>query len=268
MSRDNPRKALLVVALTAIICSTLVAAAVVILRPIQLNNQLLERSRNIMQLTGLLAEDEAPDSKEMLALFKSVDARIVEISEGRFNDSIDVRTFNQRRAANDPELGVAIPPELDLARLGRRSRFAPVYMVWDDEQLDRIILPVHGTGAWSMLFGYIAIEADLRTIAGMIFYEQNETPGIGDQITHAHWLEQWRGRRLFNDQGETVFRVSVDRVRPGSEAARYEVDALSGATITTNAVTNLIRYWFGPHGFAPFFDYLRENPPEPPEEDA
>lgn len=266
MHRDSPRKALLVVALTAVVCSTLVSAAVVMLRPIQLNNQLLERSRNIIQLTGLVVEDEMPDDDEVLALFKSLDTRMIAIDQGRFDDSKDPDTFDKRRAANDPELGVRIPSGEDLASLGRRSRFAPVYMVWDGEELDRIILPVRGSGMWSMLYGYIAVDSDLNTIAGMSFYEQNETPGLGDQITHGHWLEQWRGRELFDDLWQPVFRVSEDTVQPGSEAARHQVDALTGATVTGNAVTGLVHYWFGPHGYGPFLAWLRENPPTPREE--
>ena len=263
MSKDSPRKALLVVALTAMVCSTLVSAAVVMLRPVQMNNQLLERSRNIMQLTGLLPAGEVPDDEEMLALFKSLDTRVIEISRGRFDDEIDPHTFDKRRAVNDPELGLRIPPDLDVASMGRRSRYAPVYLVWNGDELDRLILPVRGSGMWSMLYGYIAVEDDLSTIAGMSFYEQNETPGLGDQITHEHWLDHWRGRRIFDDHWNVMFRVSEDTVAAGSEAALYEVDALSGATVTANAVTNLMHYWFGPHGYGPFIETVREQPPTP-----
>ena len=201
MGNDSPRKAILVVLLTALVCSSLVSAAVVVLRPIQLNNQLLDRSRNIMALTGLLPADEVPDDEEMLELFKSLDTRMVNIDDGRFDESIDPNTFNMRKAVNDKELGSEVPSDQDLASIGRRSRYAPVYMVWDDEGLDRIILPVRGAGMWSMLYGYIALEADFNTIAGMSFYEQNETPGLGDQITHPHWLEQWRGKQVYDEQG-------------------------------------------------------------------
>ena len=268
MNNDSPRKAVLVVLLTAIICSTLVSAAVVVLRPIQLNNQLLDRSRNIMALTGLLAEDEVPDDEEMLALFKSLDTRMVNIDEGQFDDSQDANTFNKRRAVNDPELGTSIPSSEDLASLGRRSRFAPVYMVWQGDELDRMILPVRGAGMWSMLYGYIALESDFNTVAGMAFYEQNETPGLGDQITHEHWLEQWQGKKIYSDEGEAHFSVSESVVQPGSAHAPYQVDALTGATVTGNAVTGLVRYWFGPHGYSGFLDHLKENPPSPAEDES
>ena len=117
-----------------------------------------------------------------------------------------------------------------------------------------------------MLYGYIALESDLNTIAGMTFYEQNETPGLGDQITHAHWLEQWKGRRVYDEQGELRFRVSEGVVAAGSATSGFEVDAMSGATVTGNAVTSMMHYWFGPHGYQELLTQLRERPPEKPVE--
>ena len=261
MNNDSPVKAIVVVLLTAMVCSTLVSAAVVLLRPIQLNNQLLEQSKNVMQLTGLLPEGALPDDDEMLGLYKLLDRQIVDIDQAVFDETVDINTYNQRRAVNDSELGVEVPSAMDTANLGRRSRHAPIYMVWDGEDLDRIILPVRGVGMWSMLYGYIALESDLNTVAGMTFYEQNETPGLGDQITHDHWLEQWQGRQIYDDRLHPMFRVNDGVVQPGSEAARHQVDALTGATVTGNAVTNLIHYWFGPHGYQAFLEHLREDPP-------
>jgi Na+-transporting NADH:ubiquinone oxidoreductase subunit C len=166
-----------------------------------------------------------------------------------------------RRAVNDPELGTNVPGNEDLASIGRRSRYATVYMVWEGSELDRVILPVRGAGMWSMLYGYIALEADFTTVAGMTFYEQNETPGLGDQITHAHWLEQWQGKQVYDDAGEAQFNVSEGVVDPGSVHAPFQVDALTGATVTANAVTGLVRYWFGPHGYKELLDHMKEHPP-------
>ena len=261
MSNDSPLKALVVVVLTALVCSTLVSAAVVVLRPIQVNNQLLDRSRNIMALTGLLPAGEAVEDERMLELFRSLDTRMADIDDAQFNETIDPLTFDLRRAANDPEMSTAVPAEADLASIGRRSRYAPVYIVWDGDEMDRLILPVRGAGMWSMLYGYIAIEPDMSTIAGMTFYEQNETPGLGDQITSSQWLAGWRGKEVYDHLGTPLFAVSEGEVDPGSARAAYHVDGITGATVTGNAVTALIRYWFGPHGYQPLLDELKNNPP-------
>ena len=266
MSKDSPQRALLVVLLTALVCSSLVSAAVVVLRPIQLNNQMLDRSRNIMQLTGLLPTDRAIENEDMLKLYKSLDLRIIDIDAASYNGNIDPNTFSERQSLNDPDRSVAIPSDQDRAKLGRRSRFSPVYMVWKEDGLDRVILPVRGNGMWSMIYGYIALEPDLNTISGMTFYEQNETPGLGDQITHAHWLEQWQGRRVYDYKGNPRFRINEATVAPGSANSDFEVDALTGATVTCNAVTSMMHYWFGPHGYQPFLLAMRDKPPEKPAE--
>lgn len=252
------------VLLVAIVTSSLVSAAVVILRPIQLNNQLLDRSKNIMRLSGLLTAGAETPEDEMLSLFKSLDARIVNLDSAGFDDEIDPLSFDARKAVNNPALSVSIPADIDAVGLGRRSKYAPAYLVWQGDVLDRIILPVNGNGMWSMVYGYIALEADLSTIADAIFYEQNETPGLGDQITRPDWLAQWQGKRIYDERGEIRFAVSGDRVNTASPSAAYEVDALSGATVTADAVTGLMHYWFGPHGYQPALDQLRQRAPIKP----
>lgn len=261
MNKDSSSGAFLIVLAVALVCSALVSTAVVTLRPIQLNNALLDRSRNIMKLTGLLPEGGPPGDEEMLELFKSLDARVVEIDAAAFNDEIDASTFDQRKAANSADLGVAVPADQDIASLGSRSRFATVYLVWKDGQLDRIILPIRGAGMWSMLYGYVALEADLNTVAGVTFYEQAETPGLGDQILRPDWQAQWQGRRVFDAKGEYAFGVGPGQINPGSAAAQFKVDAMTGATVTSNAVSALMDYWFGSHGYQPFLEQLRAAPP-------
>jgi len=241
LSKDSPLRALLVVLVTAVICSSVVSGSVVLLRPIQLNNQLLERSRNIVQLTGQLPSGVAASDQALLELYSSLDARVVNLDQAEFAPGFDPYW----------------------AKLGRRSRYNTVYLVWEGGNLRRIILPIHGAGMWSMIYGYLALEGDFNTIAGVSFYEQNETPGLGDQITQNYWRAQWHGKQLFDDSGELLFHVAEGPVSPGSAAAAYQVDALTGATVTAKAVTALVRYWLGPDGYGPLLNRLREQPPRP-----
>ncbi len=94
MNKDSPQRAILVVLLTALVCSGLVSAAVVVLRPIQLENQMLERSRNIMQLTGLLPTDRVIEDDEMLELYKSLDLRIIDIDAAGYDSGDRSRTLS------------------------------------------------------------------------------------------------------------------------------------------------------------------------------
>jgi len=265
MNNDSPMKAILVVLLVALVASFLVSASVIVLRPIQLNNQLLDRSTNIMKISGLLPVEGTVSDEEMLALFKSLDARILDIDAAAFVTDVDPYNFDSRKAANDPRTSVLIPSEFDRASLGRRSSLAQAFLVWNGDELTRIILPLYGNGMWAVMYGYIALEPDFNTIADMTFYEQNETPGLGDRITHPDWLAQWRGRQIYDDHDDLRFAVALTRVDPGSLSAPYEVDALTGATVTANAVTALVHYWFGEHGYRPFLTHLREQSPGRPE---
>lgn len=263
-SKDSPLRALLTVLVTAVVCSSIVSASVVLLRPIQLNIKLLERSGYILQLTGLLPAGASIGDEELLDLFKNLDARVVDIDEASLDTEFDPYTFDGRKAAADPELSVAIPPRDDLAGLGRRSHFRTIYLVWRDGKLSRVVLPINGAGMWSMLYGYISLGSDFNTIAGVVFHEQAETPGLGDQIAKPHWQQKWIGKKLYDESGEMLFRIAEGAVTEGSPAAEYEVDALTGATVTGNHVTALLQYWFGPNGYGPLLQRLREQPPQQP----
>jgi Na+-transporting NADH:ubiquinone oxidoreductase subunit C len=266
MNNDSPQKALLVVFLVALVCSILVSVAAVILKPIQLKNQLVERSRNVVALTGLVREDTALTDDELLRAVEQLDIRVIDIDAGRFEPNMNATDIDARAAVKDAELSSAIPGADDLARLGRRSRYEVVYLVWNGAALSRIIFPISGQGMWSTIYGYIALESDLNTVAAVSFYEQAETAGLGDQVQDPGWLAQWQGRRLFDDQGTFRFRTGPDNIDPSSPAAAYQVDSLSGATVTSDAVTQMIAYWFGAHGYRSLLDYLGSHPPEKPRE--
>ena len=209
MDNNSPTKAILVVATVALIVSSVISSAVVVLRPIQLNNQLLEKSENVMQLTGLLADGVDPDDDEMLRLFRKLDARVLDVDTDEFCDEHDRFTFDQRREVIVHELSAGFPSDSDSANLGRRSRFVTPDLVWEDGEFQRIILPVRGAGMWSMMYGYVALESDLTTIAAATFYEHAETPGLGDQIMRPDWLAQWQGRRIY--AADSSPRLSVFR---------------------------------------------------------
>jgi Na+-transporting NADH:ubiquinone oxidoreductase subunit C len=129
-----------------------------------------------------------------------------------------------------------------------------VYLVRDGDELRRIILPVYGQGMWSTIYGFLALESDLTTIAEMTIYEQGETPGIGDAILRPDWQARWRGRKLYDEQNILRFSIARGTIRSDSTDAAYTVDGLTGATVTTDGVMNLIRFWLGPYGFAPFLE--------------
>ena len=102
------------------------------------------------------------------------------------------------------------------------------------------------------MYGYLALEPDANTVVGLRFYEHGETPGLGGEIDDERWLRNWTGKRIYGASGEPLIGVVK-----GAGRSVHEVDGITGATLTGEGVTNLLRYWLGRHGFEPYLSRLR-----------
>ena len=102
---------------------------------------------------------------------------------------------------------------------------------------------------WGTLFGYISIENDFNTVAGLEFYSHKETPGLGAEVDNPKWISIWPGKRIYKNE---VVELTVLKGPVPSDASDrdYKVDGLSGATLTSRGVTNMISYWFGESGYS------------------
>lgn len=101
------------------------------------------------------------------------------------------------------------------------------------------IIPLRGAGLWNAIFGYIALEGDYNTIAGVVFDHLGETPGLGAEITKVYFRQQFEDEKVFDDNGNFV-GVSVVKGGVGPGKDDNAVDAISGATITSVGVENMI----------------------------
>jgi Na+-transporting NADH:ubiquinone oxidoreductase subunit C len=247
-SVDSAWRALVTVALVSLVCSALVTTAVTVLRPIQERRALADLQRGrVLAGAGLAGAEEE--------LWPRVAPRVVELETGESVPGVDPEGYDFRAAARDPAASVEIPAELDLAQIGRRARRMPVYVVrGEGGGVESVVFPVYGEGLYSTMYGYLALEPDLRTVRHISFYEQGETPGLGGDIEEPAWQAGWRGKQVFDDTGEPVIEVTVE----GAEGA-HQVDGITGATLTGDGVTGLVRYWMGPHGYGPTLERLREE---------
>jgi len=237
-----------------VVCSIVVSAAAVVLKPAQEVNKTRDLKRNILMAAGLY--DAGLTIEEQ---FQRVDSRVVDISTGQYATDIDPEGFDQRAAAKDPATSVALDSDADIANIIRQSRYAMVYLVNDEAgDLSKVILPVHGYGLWSTLYGFVALESDGNTIAGLGFYEHKETPGLGGEVDNPRWKDLWKGKQVYRD-GAVAISVVKGSVDQGSDAANWQVDGLSGATLTSRGVSNLVQYWLGEDGFEPYLRNLREG---------
>lgn len=254
MPNESPVKTLLVALAVSLVCAALVSTTAVLLRPLQEANKERERQRHVMEIVERLPGIEALFEK---AQARNVEAHVVELATGSYVRTIDPAEFDQRKAAQDPQLSIEIPPEHDIAKIGRRAKYATVYLVVSDGQIRLIILPVHGSGYASTLYGFLALQGDANTVVALSFFEHGETPGMGARIGEPDWLTQWAGKKARDEAGEIRIGVAKGRVEPN--AAPYMVDGISGATRTGEGVTRLLRFWLGEYGFGPYLERIRSQ---------
>ena len=114
-------------------------------------------------------------------------------------------------------------------------------------------------GLWGILYGYLAISGDLNTIVGLEFYQHKETPGLGAEVDNPKWKALWRGKKIYDENGEILIKVMKGKVDNTNEMSTYQVDGLSGATLTSNGVSNLLAYWLGDSGFKKFLNNLKQE---------
>jgi len=159
--------------------------------------------------------------------------------------------------ANSQEYGQVIDPGKDIASIIKMPKFVAIYKVNGDDGIDKFILPIYGKGLWSTMYGFIALDKDLHTIKGFTFYEHGETPGLGGEVDNPKWKSQWVGKQAFDENWNLKIEVLKGLVDPTSDKAIYQIDGLSGSTLTTRGVSNLVRFWLSEEGYQPFISKLR-----------
>jgi Na+-transporting NADH:ubiquinone oxidoreductase subunit C len=254
MANETISKTLLVAVLLCVVCSVLVSAVAVRLKPIQEENRALFTKKNILAAAGLMSAEI-----DVEAAFARIDSRVVDLATGEYDDTIDPSRYDQRAAAKQPQLSVAIPPVEDLAGIGRRAKKALVYQVKTDGAIETIILPIHGKGLWSTMYAFLALAPDGNTIKGYTFYEHGETPGLGGEVDNPLWRRQWDGKRLYRDDGSLAITVVKGKVNPDAPDAIHQADGLSGATLTTVGIHHMMRYWLGENGFKPYLSRMHHH---------
>lgn len=249
INKDSKTYTLLFALVLCLVCSVLVSAAAIYLRPIQQVAQKDDKRKNILRVVNMYEP-----GMNMDAAFKNIETKIVDLDSGTFANDVDPAHYDQYAAAKDPaQGGVVLTTDQDIAKIKYRPRYATVYMVKDDTgALQSVILPVHGYGLWSTMYGFLALKPDGNTVVGINFYQHGETPGLGGEVDNQKWKAVWVGKHIYNAEGQVALHSVKGGVNPDQADAVYQVDALAGATLTTHGVDNTIRYWLSDAGFKPF----------------
>jgi Na+-transporting NADH:ubiquinone oxidoreductase subunit C len=260
MNNDSVKRTVLVALALCVVCSILVSGAVVLLRPRQDENRRIEQLKNILVAAGLYTRDS-----EVIDRYSERIRRVmIKLSSGQKADAdvlaagLDPEQYDMKGAAQRVATSEAVPADQDLADIKRRPKWVNVYFVLEEGRVKGLVIPVFGKGLWSTMYGFLALDVDYKTIQGFTFYEHGETPGLGGEVDNPRWKALWPGKIVFDEGGAYRLRVIKGTVDPGKEEQKnHFVDGLSGATLTTRGIDNLLHYWLGEHGYGPFFERLR-----------
>lgn len=254
-NQQTAKYTIVVTLIMCIVASILVAGSAVLLKPYQVANKAQDFKRNVLSIAGIYNPEQSIEEQ-----FQKIDVKLVDLETGQFSEAVtDLDKFDQVASAKKAELSDKLPPEQDIAKIIRREKYAKVFVVNDAEGLSKLILPVRGYGLWSTMAGFIALDKDLNTVIGFGFYDQKETPGLGGEVDNPNWKALWVGKKIYSEGGEVEIDVLKGHVDQDTPNAEYKVDGLSGATLTSNGVENLLRFWMGENGYRPFIENLKSG---------
>ena len=245
---------------TFIYASVLVVAVAVVLtvaaislKPFQDKNVRVEKMQNILASIGI--ESTAKNAEELYA--KSITSEIVVNKKGDVlgvyeNGNLvngDVRAF---------ELDLKV--ELTAVEKGGDGRL-PIFVA-NQNGKKYYIIPLLGKGLWASIWGNVALEEDLNTVYGANFDHKSETPGLGAEIAEKPkegkivFSQQFKGKKIFdsNNEFKSIVVVKGGVKNQSLIAVENGVDAISGGTLTSDGVTNMVK-----HCLENYVNYIKKS---------
>lgn len=260
MSAKNSNVTTLATALVlCLVCSIMVSAAAISMKPKQLANIELDRNKNILMAANLFdpAKHSADDAQKM---FESVEIKLIDTKTGKFATDeelksagiSDVGAYEVERAKKDPKTNIVL--DEDPAQIGALPKYLKVYIINDESgQLKNVVLPINGNGLWGQIYGFLTLKSDLNTIEGISFYQHKETPGLGALIETPKWRATWVDKQAYDGD-----KIATGVVKSGTSKPNPNyVDGITGATITSIGVHRMIQFWLSEKAYKPFLDNLK-----------
>ena len=241
-------KTLMVSFVICLLCSLVVSFAAVGLRDMQVENKLNDQRIKILQ-AGKIYNAEI----DVKTQFADLEVKFINFETGKLSsefNNLSLDTYDQILATKDTSLSTKVPQDKDIAIIKNRENIGKVYIVRDTKGIiSKLILPIRGFGLWGTMYGYISLENDFNTVAGIEFYQHKETPGLGAEVDNPKWKALWPGKQIYQNN-DVALKVIKGNVESDDSMNAYKVDGLSGATLTSRGVSNMIEYWFSESGYS------------------
>ncbi|MBQ3454431.1 MAG: Na(+)-translocating NADH-quinone reductase subunit C [Thermoguttaceae bacterium] len=253
--KDSILKTFTVATLLCIVCSVLVAMTATGLKPNIEKNALLDKQLNVLRAAGLAAAGEKISAARAAELFGQIEQVVVDLASGTAAPDADPAKVDLAAQLKDPNGSVALAASDDPAGVKRLPNEMVVYLVRGaDGALGKVVLPIYGQGLWSVMYGFLTLEGDLKTVADLSFYDHGETPGLGGEISNPSKMGKWSGKSAFDESGKPAVHFVKGTAAPDDP---YQVDGLSGATLTSNGVNRTVDFWLGERGYGRYLATLK-----------
>ena len=221
MNRDSNAYTFIFATLMVLVVASSLAFTASSLKDLQDSNVRKEKMQNILSTIGIETDREKAES-----LYKEyITAQLSLKASGDIDQNVNAFEISLKSEIKKPLV---------------EQRF-PLYEANVDGS-KYYIVPLRGVGLWDAIWGYIALKEDKNTIQGAVFDHKGETAGLGAEITQQWFQDRFVGEKLFNSQGQLV-GISVSKTNndpKDNDKEDHEVDAISGATITGDGVTDMI----------------------------
>lgn len=220
MNKESNSYTFLFAAIMVVVVASALAFTATSLKPLQDSNIEKEKMQNILSAVGIeVLREAAPESfktyiKQQLALK----------ADGSVDETADAFTIELQKELKKPVAA---------------QRF-PLYIA-DIDGATYYIIPLRGAGLWDAIWGYMALQDDMNTVKGVSFDHKGETPGLGAEITQKWFQERFIDEKILSASGAFVGVSVVKGYKGGNDKNDNSVDAISGATITSTGVTNMIQ---------------------------
>ncbi len=252
MDRNSNLYTILFAAVVVTVSAVLLAVAVMVLKPAQERNKRQEKMTDIMYTIGLdkealtakaAAEGLKLNYKLIEKYFKKYFIKQYALkADGTVDENVNAFDINMKAEIKKP---------------AEQQRY-PIYIA-DMDGHKYYVIPLYGKGLWDDIWGYIALNEDLNTVKGVKFGHKGETPGLGAEITKKWFENQFKGEKIFDKDGTfkgiTLSKTNKDPENKDKED--HEVDAISGSTLTSNGVTNMLQERL--KHYLPFFEKIRQQ---------
>jgi Na+-transporting NADH:ubiquinone oxidoreductase subunit C len=248
MNKNNSGFTFIFSSVMVVVVAVLLAMASIVLGPFQAKNIRTEKMQNILGSIGVKT-----DAKEAEKIFNQY-----------IKEQIVLNNKGEKVAGDITAFDIDLKKELDKAKTGEADKqLFPLFVFNKDGKLYYII-PVRGKGLWGPIWGYVALEGDLNTVSGASFNHKGETPGLGAEIDGEEFQKQFVGKKIFDKSGNFI---SVKVLKGGAAPDDlHGVDAVSGGTITSNGVTEMLKRTLG--NYIPYFNTMTKSGSEAAKENG